>query len=222
MLNVQNRLLQLLPVEDQTRLLQDADLVTLTQREILIEPDERFEHAYFPDTCLISQLCVLNDGSAIESGLIGNEGFVGLTSFLGAELSPMRYVVHLPGYAYRMPVGRLRDWVSDVPRLQTLLGRYNDFLLAVASQSAACTGIHSVDRVPGNEIPLTHESLAQMLGVRRASVSVAAGLLQDKGVIRYAYGRVTIVDREALEAVSCECSEAVARRYQSLFASLMG
>lgn len=229
-----NQLLQLLPLDDQARLLQDAELIALNQREILIESEELIEQAYFPLTGIVSQLTVLKDGNAVESALIGSDGFVGLSSYLGNEISPMRFIVQVPGEAYRIPVVRLRNWVADIPRLQTLLGRYNDFLLAVASQSAACNRLHSVeqrcvrwllrihDRIEGDEMPLTQEFLAQMLGVRRASVSLAAGELQEAGLIRYAYGRVTILNRRGLEAVSCECTEAIERRYEALFASLMG
>lgn len=229
-----NSLLQLLPADDQARFLRDAELIALEQRSILIDSEEPIEHVYFPLAGIISQLTVLKDGDTVESAIIGNDGFVGLTSFLGAEISPMRYIVQVPGEAYRVPNARMRRWVSDLPRLQVLLSRYNDFLLAVASQSAACNRLHTVeqrcarwllrihDRIDGDEIPLTQEFLAAMLGVRRASVSIAAGVLQDAGLIRYSYGRIAIVNRQGLEGVVCECAEAIQRRYNSLFASLMG
>ena len=229
-----NRLLSLLPVADQQRLLADCDRVTLTQHQIVIESEESIEYAYFPIDCVISQLTLLSDGNVIESATIGNEGYVGLTSYLGSETSPLRYMVQVPGDAMRIPATKLRDWVKGVPRLQVLLGRYGDFLLSAASQTTACNRHHSVqqrcirwllrlhDRMPGDEFPLTQELLAQMLGVRRASVSIAAGILQGAGLIRYTYGRVLILDREGLEDAGCECADVIRRRYDSLFSSLLG
>ena len=229
-----NHLLNLLSADDQERFLADCDRVALEQRQILIESEETIDHVFFPTSGVVSQLCVLSDGNAIESASIGADGFVGLTAYLGAEISPLRFLVQVPGEAWRIPAAKLRIWVSDLPRLQVLLGRYGDFLLAAASQVAACNQLHSVeqgcirwllgvhDRVSGDEFPLTQEMLAQMLGVRRASVSIAAGVLQDAGLIRYTYGRVVILDRTGLEEVACECAGAVLRRYQTLFASLMG
>jgi CRP-like cAMP-binding protein len=229
-----NRLLSLLPVADQQRLLADCDRVTLSQHQIVIESEELIEYVYFPVDCVISQLTTLTDGNVIESASIGNEGYVGLTSYLGAETSPLRFMVQVPGEAMRISATKLRDWAHDVPRLQVLLGRYGDFLLVAASQTTACNRQHSVqqrsirwllrlhDRLPGDEFPLTQELLAQMLGVRRASVSIAAGILQGAGLIRYTYGHVVILDREGLEQAACECAEVIRHRYETLFSSLLG
>jgi CRP-like cAMP-binding protein len=201
---------------------------------MVIESEEFIEHVYFPIDCVVSQLTLLNDGNVIESATIGNEGYVGLTSYLGPETSPLRFMVQVPGEAMRLPAAKLRDWAQDLPRLQVLLGRYGDFLLSAASQTTACNRHHSVqqrcirwllrlhDRMPGDEFPLTQELLAQMLGVRRASVSIAAGNLQSQGFIRYTYGRVLILDRDGLERAGCECAEAIRRRYDALFSSLLG
>ena len=229
-----NALLDLLPARDQERFLKDCEAIDLEPRQLLIEADELIEHVFFPTSGVISQVIVLSDGNAVECGMIGNDGFIGLSAYLGAELSPTRFIVQIPGQALRLSSSKLRDHVMELPRLQTLLARYNDFLLAVAAQSAACNQLHSVtqrcarwllrvhDRIEGNEFPLTQEFLAQLLGVRRASVSLAAGVLQDAGTIRYAYGRVTILDRAGLEGRACECAAAIKHRYDSLFASLMG
>lgn len=229
-----NRLLSLLPVADQQRLLADCDRVSLQQHQIVIESEEAIEHVFFPIDCVISQLTLLSDGNLIESTTIGNEGYVGLTSYLGPETSPLRFTVQVPGEAMRLPASKLRDWVEDLPRLQVLLGRYGDFLITVASQTIACNRHHSIqqrcirwllrlhDRLAGDELPLTQDQLAQMLGVRRASVSIAAGFLQSEGLIRYSYGRVHILDREGLEEAGCECADVIRRRYDALFSSLMG
>jgi CRP-like cAMP-binding protein len=229
-----NLLLSLLSVQDQERFLQDCDLVDLETRQVLIETDERIEYAFFPTRGLVSQVIVLSDGNSIEFGMIGNDGFIGLSAYSGIELSPARFIVQLPGEAWRIASTKLREWTVELPRLQSLLTRYNDFLMAVAGQSAACNQLHSVtqrtarwllrvlDRIEGDEFPLTQELLAQMLGVRRASVSLAASVLQEAGLIRYAYGRVTVLDRQGLEAVACECAAVIRRRYETLFASLLG
>jgi CRP-like cAMP-binding protein len=229
-----NLLLGMLPWQDQERILRDCEQVELHQRQILIEAEERIQHIYFPTSGVVSHLVVLNDGSSIESGMTGNDGFIGLSGHLGAELSPLRFIVQVPGSALRLPATRLRHHAYETPRLQTLLARYSDYMLAVAAQSAACNRLHSVtqrcarwllriqDHIKDNEFPLTQETLAQLLGVRRASVSLAAGLLQDAGLISYAYGRVTIIDQQGLEKHACECVGAIRRRHESLFASLLG
>ena len=229
-----NLLLNLLPLQDQETILRDCELVDLQPRQVLIEADERIQYIYFPITCVVSQVVILSDGNGIECGIIGRDGFIGLSAYLGTEISPMRFIVQVPGEAWRLPVSQLRIHVIELPRLQTLLARYNDFLLASASQSAACNQLHSVTqrcarwllrvrgRIDSDSFPLTQELLAQLLGVRRASVSIAAGALQDARVITYAYGRITILNREGLEQMACECVAAMRRRYESLFASLMG
>jgi CRP-like cAMP-binding protein len=229
-----NLLLDTLAPVDQERFVQDCDAVELEQRQVLVEYDEPIEQVFFPLSGVIAQMAVLSDGNAIESGLIGNDGFVGLSSHFGAEISPMRFQVQVPGEALRISSSKMQVWVLELPRLQTLIARYNDFLLAMAAQGAACNRLHSVtqrcarwflrvnDRIDGNEFALTQELLAQMLGVRRASVSVAAGELQDAGLIRYVYGRVAVLDEAGLEAVACECVAAARTRYERLFASLMG
>jgi CRP-like cAMP-binding protein len=229
-----NFLLDLLPVQDQDRILQDCEQVAMEHRQVLIEAEQRIQHVYFPTSGVVSHLVVLNDGSSIESGMTGNDGFIGLSGYLGPELSPLRFIVQVPGSALRLTSTRLRYHAFEMPRLHSLLARYNDFLLANAAQSAACNRIHSVnqrcarwllriqDLIGSDEFPLTQETFAQLLGVRRASVSLAAGMLQDAGFIRYAYGRLSILDREGLEGIACECAAAIRRRHESLFASLMG
>lgn len=229
-----NFLLSLLPLQDQERILQDCEQVELQLRQVLIEAEERIQHIYFPTSGGVSHLVVLSDGSSIECGMTGNDGFIGLSGYLGAEISPLRSIVQVPGSALRLTTTRLRYYADELPRLQTLLSRYNDFLLAMAAQSAACNRLHSVtqrcarwllrihDHIHESAFPLTQETLAQLLGVRRASVSLAAGVLQEAQLIRYAYGRVMILDHQGLENIACECVAAIRRRHESLFAALMG
>jgi CRP-like cAMP-binding protein len=165
---------------------------------------------------------------------IGSDGYIGLSSHVGDLVSPSRFVVQVPGDAWRIPCARLRNWMSELPRLQALLVRYNDFTLAVAAQASACNRLHRVeqrcarwllrvrDLTKNEDVPITQDFLAQMLGVRRASVSIAASLLQDAGLIRYSYGRITIVDHPGLERVACECAATLRRRHEASFAPLMG
>jgi CRP-like cAMP-binding protein len=231
---VANRLLEILPPDDQQALLNECDLLPMEARDILLDVDEPIDYVYFPVSGVVSQVVLLSDGSLVEATTIGKDGFVGLSAFLGREISPARFIVQVPGETLRMSRVKLADFVEEMPRLRTVLSRYTDFLFALASQSAACNRRHGVtarcarwllrihDLVDEDVFPLTQEFLAQMLGVRRASVTVAAGLLQEKGYIRYAYGRVTILDKEGLENSACECIGATRHRYASVFAPLMG
>jgi CRP-like cAMP-binding protein len=174
----------------------------------LIEADERVEHVYLPGSGIASKLTVLSDGCSVESTTIGRDGLIGLSAYLGSEISTSRFIVHVPGEALRITSQRLRAIAENnksfTPCSITTPQRCARWLLRVH------------DLVNGNEFPLTQESLAQMLGVRRASVSIAAGEMQDAGLIRYAYGHVTILDQSRLETVSCECVAVVRRRYQSI------
>ena len=230
-----NSLLNLLPAQDKESFLASCDLVRLDQHALLIEVDEPIDYSYFPISGLVSLLVVMNDGSTVQAAMIGSEGYIGLSAFAGRELSPFRFVVQTPGEAWRLPSKDLHRWLDETPRLQSLTVRYNDFLLSVAGQTAACNELHSItercarwmlrvqDRLPpGESFSLTQEALAQMLGVRRASVSQAASVLQSSGLISYAYGRITVLDLDGLEAASCECTADIRRRYDMLFASLMG
>jgi CRP-like cAMP-binding protein len=229
-----NLLLGLLPLQDQERVLQDCEQIDLLQRQVLIDAEERIQHIYFPTRGVVSHLVALNDGQSIECGLTGNEGFLGLSAYLGAEISPLRYTVQVPGTALRLTATRLRAHALEMPRLAILLARYNDFSFAMAAQSAACNQLHTItqrcarwllrvqDLIEEAELPLTQESLAQLLGVRRASVSLAAGVLQEAQIIRFDYGRLRILDTGGLEQMACECIVALRHHHESLFASLMG
>ena len=223
-----NELLSLLSNEDQQLVFKECEPVSLEPRQTLIEADEPVEHVYFPLSGIVSVLAVLNDCNAIEAATIGNDGFAGLSTFLGSDVSPVRFIVQVRGEALRIPSQRLHQLADSQPQLRLVLGRYADFVLGVTAQTAACNRLHNVvqrcarwllrvhDRLETNEFPLTQEFLAHMLGVRRASVSIAAGQLQDAGYIRYSYARVAILDKAGLESAACECLSVTRRRYETM------
>jgi CRP-like cAMP-binding protein len=191
--------------------------VQLGFKQVLSAPHEPISHAYFPLGGLVSLLTVMADGTALEVGLIGNEGVVGLPVFLGAESTPGRVICLIPSDALRLPTEAFRAEVAAGSALDRVLRHYAQGLFTQIAQTAACNRLHPMaqrlarwlllthDRVDANEFPLTHEFVSQMLGVRRATVTEALGTLQQAGAIRSARGRITIVDRPGLEAAACEC-----------------
>jgi CRP-like cAMP-binding protein len=213
-----NRLLDALPPEEYQQLLGDSTAATFRLKDVLLTPGKAIDTVYFPQGAVISLLTTMDDGSSIEIATIGNEGFVGVPVFLGAQAMGARdfYQVQVPG---QMVVMSARAFMVAARRdpLRGLVQRYAQALFTQVTQQVACNGLHSVeercsrwmllthDRVGSNDFPLTQEFLAQMLGVRRASVTVAAGALQHAGFIHYQRGRVTIINREGLEDASCEC-----------------
>jgi len=214
---MENRLLTALPSEVKARLLPNLERVSLPFKEVLYESRELIEYVYFPNHGVVSLLTIVEDGTLAEVGLVGNEGIVGLSVFLGVETTPFNAIVQVPGEAMRMKADVFKDSVNPDSPLHSLLLRYTHALMLQISQSAACNHHHSVeerccrwllmtrDRAQSDKFPLTHEFLSQMLGVRRASVTVVAGMLQKAGLIRYSRGQMTLLDRPGLEAVSCQC-----------------
>jgi len=212
-----NRLLDLLPAADRRRLLDHMELVELDLRQPVYEPGKPIEYVYFPLTTVISMLAVMDDGQAVEVATMGNEGMAGLPVFLGATSSPDRAFAQVPGRALRMSAGEFRELANGAGTVQGLLQRYTQAFFVQLAQGAACNRLHSTDqrlarwlllthdRVGQDRFPLTQEFMAQMLAVRRATVTEAAGRLQQAGLITYSRGIVTILDRPGLEAVSCEC-----------------
>lgn len=211
-----NRLLDALPAEELERLRPHLETVSLGLKEVLAEPDEPIEHVYFPINGAFSMIATMEDGQGVEVGTIGNEGMLGLAVFLGRETMPLRAISQVPGEAVRMRSDVLRE-LRPGDRLHELLRLYTEAMFVFAAQSSACNRLHSVeqrasrwllhtqDRVGRDEYPLTQEFLAQMLGVRRASVSEVAGGLQRAGLISYGRGRIRVLDRPGLETRSCEC-----------------
>ena len=226
---VTNRLIGGLPARDHARALEHCESVDLVFGTILCEPGQPFRYAYFPLTGFISLVATVSGHKPLEMGLIGNEGMLGATLALGVRNSPQRGVVQGSGTALRMTVAHLRAELRDSAALRRTLDRYLYVLMAQLSQTAACTRFHAIearlarwllmthDRAHGDHFDLTHDFLADMLGVRRSAVTIAAGALQRRKLISYSRGRIVIQDRKGLEAASCECYRAVVDDYSNIF-----
>ena len=224
----QNALLDSLAEQDLERLRPHLREVAVTQRQTINVAEEVIEHVYFPISAVISLIASLEDGTAVEVGLIGFEGMVGTPVLLGSDTASNQAFVQLSGNALRIPANVLLDATEQSPGLRRKLLRYALALSYQIAQSAACNARHVVeercarwllsarDRVDTDELMLTHEFLGVMLGVRRAGVTVAAGSLQTAGLISYRQGRVTILDRDALEAAACECYRMIKDEYKRL------
>jgi len=225
---MKNRLLTALPKEEYERLQPHLELVSMSLKQVIYEPNEPLRHVYFPKNGVISLLTVMEDGNAVEVATVGNEGMVGLPVFLRAKTIPGLAFSQVPGDALRMKADVFQREVTPSSPLYNLLQRYTQAVFNQISQSAACNRLHSIeerfcrwmlmtqDRVGANQFPLTQEFLAQMLGVRRASVSVVAAMIQKAGLISYNRGKMTIVDREGLENVSCECYAIINAEFERL------
>ncbi|MDQ3699929.1 MAG: Crp/Fnr family transcriptional regulator [Chloroflexota bacterium] len=210
-------MLQQLPAEDRRRLLARGERVHLALRQVLFWPDESITHVYFPIDAVGSLLTLLGAGDTVEAGLVGHEGMVGLPVFLGADSTHGRAVCQVAGDAWRLPVAAFREESSRDGPLRSQLLRYTQSLLLQVSQSSGCNRAHpndercarwllmTHDRVPGSTFHLTHEFLAVMLGIRRPSVTVVMGTLQQAGLLTYHRGTLTILDRAGLEGAACEC-----------------
>jgi CRP-like cAMP-binding protein len=203
--------------------------VPLPHKQTLSNPGAPIDHVYFPQEGMVSLVQPLQE-AMIEVGMIGKEGFVGVPVLLGADTSPLEAMVQIPGSALRIEASAFREEARRSTALSGLLLRYAQALQVQISLSAACNGRHTLperlarwlltarDRAPSDELPLGHEFLSMMLGVRRAGVTVALGTLKTAGLIRNTHGRVTIVDRHGLEATSCECYRVVRNEYERLLA----
>lgn len=224
----ENRLLAALPTEEYSRLVAHMEPIHLQLRQSLYEPEEPIKNVYFIRSAVVSLLSLMEDGSAVEVGTVGNEGMVGLPVFLGAKSIPGLAMAQIAGEALKMRVDVFKAQVTPSSELYSLLQRYTQALFNLIAQVAACNRLHSVeerlcrwllmtqDRVGSSEFPLTQEFIAQMLGVRRPSVSLVATTLQKAGLIRYIRGQMTLLDREGLEAASCECYAIIQREFERL------
>lgn len=218
---VANSLLAALPRTDYQRLLANLKPVTLTFGEVLYEPGDPIRHVYFPGDSLVSLLTLADGHLALEVGMVGREGMVGTPMSLGISVSPVRALVQGSGTAMQMTAACFRKEFRQCPPLQRALYRYVHVLMAQVTQTAACNRFHVVearlarwllmtrDRVRANRFHLTQEFLAHMLGVRRVGVTKAAGALQQRKLISYSRGNITILDRNGLEAASCQCYQIV-------------
>jgi CRP-like cAMP-binding protein len=223
-----NRLLAALPEAEYQRLIPHLERVPLSVKQVLYDVGELIEYVYFPHQSIVSALSTMEDGSMVEVGLVGNDGVIGIPAALGDNIATTTAMVQVPDSAMRMKASLLKSEFQRGGSLQSLLLRYMQAQHAFVSQNAACNRLHYLegrlarwlllvcDRLESNELPLTHEFMAQMLGVRRAGVTEAANMLQQSGLIRYTRGKVTILNRQELEAASCECYEIIKGEYARL------
>ena len=224
----QNLLLAALPATEFGRLAPHLELVPMALGASLYESGTRLHHVYFPTTSIVSMLYVLEDGSSAEIAVVGNEGILGISLFMGGETTPSRAVVQSAGHGYRLKAALLKREFNRAGPVLHLLLRYTQALITQMAQTAVCNRHHSVeqqlcrwlllslDRLSSNRLVMTQELIANMLGVRREGVTEAAGKLQDAGLIRYSRGRIEVLDRTALEARSCECYAVVKRESDRL------
>ena len=224
----ENRLLAALPVDEYERLLPRLHQVSFSLGEVVYEFGGHLDYVYFPTTSIVSLLYTMENGTSAEMGLTGNDGIVGIALFMGGGTMPNRAVVQSAGGAIRMRAKMLQDEFARGGKFQQLLLRYTQALITQISQTAVCNRLHSVeqqlcrwlllshDRVKADELIMTQELIADMLGVRREGVTVAAGRLQDAGAISYVRGHITILDRQKLEATVCECYLVVKNEFDRL------
>lgn len=229
-----NSLLRALSPEDYAKVMELATTVPLRLRHDLVEPGEEMRYAWFPQSGMLSLVNDMSDGkTSIEVGVIGREGMAGLALFHGRETQPMRVLVQVAGEAKRIPADAFKSIIRNASTLRDVLHRYTLALLNQAGQQVACNRLHSLeqrcakwlltthDHMDAQELPLTQEFLAIMLGVRRPGVTVAAQTLQDAGLIRYRRGRITITDRRGLELIACECYGRIREDYEQLLGDFM-
>jgi CRP-like cAMP-binding protein len=224
-----NRLLAAVPPEDFTRLQPHLELVALPLGHAVYESGGTQGYVYFPTDAIVSLLYVMEDGSSAEIAVVGNDGVVGISLFMGGETTPSRAVVQSMGQAYRLRASLLKAEFERGGVSQHILLRYTQALITQMAQTAMCNRHHSVDqqlcrwlllsldRLPSNVLTMTQELIANMLGVRREGVTEAAGKLQEAGIIQYSRGRITLLDRPKLEARVCECYKVVKRETERLF-----
>ena len=223
-----NHLIAALPDDEFIRLKPNLEPVTLSLGEVIYESGEQLEYIFFPTTAIISLLYIMENGSTAEIGMAGNDGLVGIALYMGGSTTPSRAIVQSAGNAFRMPSRALNDEFSLGGVFQKVLLRYTQSLMTQISQTAVCNRLHSVenqlcrwllinhDLLQTNKLIMTHDLIANMLGVRREGVSIAAGHLQQQGLIKYVRGTITMLDREALERSACECYRVVKDEYDRL------
>jgi CRP-like cAMP-binding protein len=226
---VGNWLLDALPNEDYERLGKDLQPVSFDLGEVVYESGAQMDHVYFPTTCHVSLLYTMINGVTAEMGLVGNEGVVGIALFMGGDTTPNRAVVQGTGRAMKLKAKALHEEFNRGSDFQHLLLRYTQAMITQISQTAVCNRLHSVeqrlcrwllmthDRTHSDELQMTQEFISHMLGVRREGVTHAAQNLQEKGLISYVRGHITIVDRAKLEENVCECYEVVRAEHRRIF-----
>ena len=228
----QNHLLAALPAADFEPLAAHLELVPMALGQMLYEPGTQLRHAFFPTTSIVSLHYVTESGASAETAGVGNEGVVGIQLFMGGETTSSSAVVQTAGHAYRLERRLLKQAFDVAGSLQRLLLRYTQALMTQMAQTAACNRLHSVeqqlcrwllltlDRIPSGELVMTQELVASMLGVRRESVTEAAGSLQNAGYIRYRRGHISVLDRRGLETRACECYGVVRKELTRLLSDV--
>jgi len=228
----QNHLLAALPAADFERLAPHLEFVPMLLGDILYEPGGLMQHAYFPTTAIVSLHYVMETGASAESAGVGNEGVVGISLFMGGNTTPSSAVVQTAGHGYRLAGRLLKQEFNRGGLAQVLLLRYTQALITQMSQTAACNRHHSVeqqlcrwllltlDRMPSNDLVMTQELVASMLGVRREGITQAAGSLQEAGIIRYRRGHISVIDRSGLETRACECYAVVKKELDRLLSDV--
>ncbi len=224
----ENRLLAALDASDLRRWLPQLESVEMQSGQVLHEPDILLSHVYFPTTAIVSLMCVTKGTTSSELAIVGNEGMVGIALFMGGETAVGRAVVHSAGHGFRLPAQAMRDELHRGGPALHLLLRYAQARMTQVSQATVCARHHfldqrlcswllqNLDRLPNNELVMTHEKIAKMLGMRREGVTEKALQLQAAGLIRYSRGHIEVLDRNGLEVRACECYAAVKREYRRL------
>jgi CRP-like cAMP-binding protein len=228
----QNFLLAALPAAEFARLAPDLELVAMPLGKVLYESGGQLQHVYFPTTAIVSLLYVMENGASAEIAIVGNEGILGISLFMGGETTPNRAVVQSAGHGYRLKARLLKEEFRRAGPVMDLLLRYTQALITQMAQTAACNRHHSIeqqlcrwlllslDRLSTSELKMTQELIANMLGVRREGVTEAAGKLQQAGIIRYSRGRITVLDRDRLERDVCECYAVVKKEFDRLLSDM--
>lgn len=223
-----NKLLSLLSPEDLEQVAHHFTVVPITQGQVLAEPHEAIKHAYFPHSGIVSFVVEMSDGQFIETGMIGRDGAMGGIQALDGKVSPNKVLIQAPGKASIIPIDKLKTIAASNESVRSLLAAHEQFFFAQVQQSVGCNASHTVEKrvcrwlsrmtdLVGDEFPLTQEFLSQMIGVRRTSVSLVAGQLQEAGLIKYRRGQIGILDVAKLKAASCECYDAVNGHYERFF-----
>lgn len=226
----QNQLLNFLSPEEYEHLLPNLERVELALGHVIYEAGEPLRHVYFPTTCIVSLLYVLESGASAEIAVVGNDGLVSVALFMGGDTMPNRAVVQSAGYAYRIKRQQVMQEYNRHGDMLHLILLYTQSLITQMAQTAVCNRHHtidqqlcrwlliSLDRLPSNQLKMTQELIANMLGVRRESVTEAAGRLQEAGLIEYSRGLITVIDRQGLEDRVCECYQVVKTESKRLLA----
>jgi CRP-like cAMP-binding protein len=227
-LTCKNAILASLPPSEIARLMPHLTPVELSLHETLLEPNEEITHAYFLEGGLASVVAEMSNGATVETGITGKEGMVGFSLLLGGNRMPTRTFIQIPGMGYKIKAKRLKEEFENSGALQRLTGSYIQAHMIQTAQTAACNRLHDIaerlarwllachDRMDSNNFPITHEFLSQMLGTPRSTVTLAAGILQNAGLMEYSRGKVHIRDRQGLEKAACECYKNIRKEFERL------